>query len=112
MNNILSLISLCKRAAKLVLGFDRVKESILNYQAQGVYLTKDLSSKTKKEVEFLCTREQIPLEYLPYTMEEIKHAVGKASGVLAITDKGLANKLNQQIKAANAAAAQGQPENQ
>lgn len=97
MNNILSLISLCKRAAKLVLGFDRVKESIFNYQAQGVYLARDISAKTKKEVEFLCARDQVPLTCLPCTMEEIENAVGKAAGVLAITDEGLAQKLNQKI---------------
>ena len=62
-NRILSTISLCKRAGKLLLGFDVVGEAILSGEA------------------------------IPSTMDEIWQFVNKRAGVLAVSDQGLAGKL-------------------
>ena len=66
-NRILSTISLCKRAGKLLLGFDVVGEAILSGEAKVVII--------------------------PSTMDEIWKFVNKRAGVLAVSDQGLAGKL-------------------
>jgi ribosomal protein L7Ae-like RNA K-turn-binding protein len=81
------------RAKKLTFGFDTVKEAV---KAGSVYLlltASDLSDKTVKEVRFLGEKMGIPVLPLDKTQEEMRFVIGKFTGVLAITDEGLARSL-------------------
>lgn len=77
-----------------MLGFDPVKESIEFGTAKGVYLTQDVSAKTKKEIVFICEKNHTKMTEIPVTMDDIFAAVGKYCAVVAITEKGFADKLN------------------
>ncbi len=92
-NKQLSTLSLSRRAGKLVLGFDKAKEAILKGQAPCVFVTQDLSLKTKKEIEFLCGSRGVPVVTLAVEMDQVKAQVGKRSGVLLILDEGLSHNL-------------------
>lgn len=92
-NRILSALSLCRRAARLVLGFDPVKEAILQDTAKGVFVTQDVSAKSKKEIEFICSKWNRSVVVLPVCMEDVKASVGKRSGIIAVTEQGFADKL-------------------
>ncbi|MBC8570436.1 L7Ae/L30e/S12e/Gadd45 family ribosomal protein [Zongyangia hominis] len=92
---LLSFLSLIKRAGRLALGFDVVKEAVHTRRAALVLCASDLSQKTYKEVSLICARSQVPLEPLPATMDEIWFVVGKRSGVLAVLDRGMAGRLRQ-----------------
>ena len=48
MDKVISALSLSKKAGKLILGFDVVKESVQNKTAKLVVLASDVSFKTKK----------------------------------------------------------------
>lgn len=88
-----STLSLCMRAKKLTFGFDTVKETV---KAGTVFLlltASDLSEKTVKEVRFLADQHEIPYLPLDKTQQEMRVVIGKLTGVLAITDKGLAGSL-------------------
>ena len=85
-NKQLSILSLSRRAGKLVLGFDKAKEAILKGQVPCVFVTQDLSPKTQKEVEFLCGSRGVPVVPLAVEMDQVKAQVGKRSGVLLILD--------------------------
>lgn len=95
-NKLQSTISLCRRAGKLQLGFDQVKESTQNGEVKAVFVASDLSDKSKKEVCFFCKKQNVAVYCLPITMAEIKMAVSKGSGVLGVTEEGLARTLMQQ----------------
>ncbi|MDD2955133.1 MAG: ribosomal L7Ae/L30e/S12e/Gadd45 family protein [Oscillospiraceae bacterium] len=101
MNKLLSLLSLTKRAGKLGLGFDPVKESVQKREAVLVLLAADLSPKTKKEVRWFCEASGCPAREIPVKMDEIWYAVGKRSGVLAVTDEGLAGSVARQLAEQN-----------
>lgn len=92
-NKQLSILSLSRRAGKLVLGFDKAKEAILKGQVPCVFVTQDLSPKTQKEVEFLCGSRGVPVVPLAVEMDQVKAQVGKRSGVLLILDTGLSQNL-------------------
>jgi ribosomal protein L7Ae-like RNA K-turn-binding protein len=92
-NRILSTISLCKRAGKLLLGFDVVGEAILSGEAKVVIIASDLSPKTQKEVELAAQKGGVRVLPIPSTMDEIWQFVNKRAGVLAVSDQGLAGKL-------------------
>ena len=52
MSKTLSTIGLCRRAGKLIYGFDAVVEAVKppGSKVSGVLVTSDLSEKTKKEI--------------------------------------------------------------
>lgn len=91
MDKALSTIGLCRRAGKLIYGYDAVCAEIKAHgdKVSGVLTASDLSAKTKKEVGFECSKANVAVTELPYTLDEIKDATGKRTGVLAVLDDGL-----------------------
>lgn len=90
MNKLLSSISLSKRAGKLLMGFDVVKEAVLEDKAKLVLFASDLSDKTRRSMERICEEWEVLTAVLPFTLDELWMEVGKRAGILAISDKGLA----------------------
>ncbi len=94
-NKLQSTVSLCRRAGKLQLGFDQVKDGVTAGDVKAVFVTADLSEKSKKEVCFFCSRAGVEVFELPLSKDEVKAAVSKGSGVLGLCDEGLAGVLKQ-----------------
>ena len=84
---LLSFLSLTKRAGRLALGFDVVKEAVLKQRTGLVLCTSDLSPKTEKEINLICSRAGVERRTIPATMDEIWFSVSKRSGVLAVLDQ-------------------------
>ncbi len=90
---ILNMVSLAKRAGQLVLGFDLVKDTVMASRTDYVFVTQDLSPKSKKEVEYFCSQLDAQITVLPVSMEEIQWAVSKRSGVLTVCNPGMNKRL-------------------
>ncbi len=88
-------LTICKRAGKLVTGFDSVKKVLDNKTAVLVLTTADISEKTDKEVLYHCEKQNIPIIKTTYTMREIDLIISKNTVVMAVTDNGFAGKLCQ-----------------
>ncbi|MDR0944540.1 MAG: ribosomal L7Ae/L30e/S12e/Gadd45 family protein [Ruminococcus sp.] len=84
------VLTLARKAGKLVLGFDAVKETLQNRTAKLAVITSDVSPKTEKEVRFYCTRACVDIISVPLSMDEVSKLLGKKSGVISVTDGGLA----------------------
>ena len=95
MNRALSALGLARRAGKLNWGFDTAVEAMRSGACGVVILAADLSDKTKKNVRFEAEKYHV-LEPA-FNMEEISAAIGKKAGVLAVCDRGFAEKLKQLI---------------
>jgi ribosomal protein L7Ae-like RNA K-turn-binding protein len=91
------VLTLARKAGKLVLGFDAVKETLQNRTAKLAVITSDVSAKTEKEVRFYCTRSCVDIIPVPLSMEDISKLLGKKSGVIAITDSGLAELIKKKF---------------
>lgn len=98
MKNSLGTIGLCRRAGKLIFGFDAVKDEIIKpgSKVSGVIIADDLSEKTKKEVKFICDKFGREVFAPGITMDEIKGVIGKFTGILAILDDGLFRSITKQ----------------
>lgn len=90
---IINTISMSKRAGRIILGFDMVKDSVMLGRTEYVFVAADLSAKSQKEVNYFCEEYEAQIIRMPVTMEEILFAVSKKSGIIAITDPGLNKKL-------------------
>lgn len=86
-NNTLNTLGLCKRAGKIITGFDAVVADIS--KAAGIIITSDLSEKTKKEITYHCTKHNKTLKEINHTMMEIENIFGKKTGIIAVLDEGL-----------------------
>ncbi|WP_295152156.1 ribosomal L7Ae/L30e/S12e/Gadd45 family protein [uncultured Ruminococcus sp.] len=89
-NNKTGLLSMCRKAGKLVMGMDMVKDACAAGTARAVFIADDLSAKSQKEVRYNCARYDVKMYKLGVTMDDIAYGVGKRTGVLAITDAGFA----------------------
>lgn len=95
-----STLGLCMRAGRLAFGFDTVREAVRAGKVSLLMTASDLSEKTSKEVVFLADKYQIPYLALDRTQSQLRSTIGKLTGVLAVTDEGLARSL--QLAAASA----------
>lgn len=95
----LSTICLCRRADKLVIGFDAVVSEIESLKFGGVILAADVSAKTEKEVRFIAGRNGKEVVMASFLMDDAKSAIGKRAGVFLITDEGLFGAVKKHITA-------------
>lgn len=89
------LLTMCRRAGKLAMGFDAAKEAILKGRAELILLSSDISSKTEKEVRFYSDKKNVPIIKTDSSMEELEYHIGKKVGILAVCDKGFAGKTKE-----------------
>ena len=101
-DRLLSTLGICRKAGKLVMGFDAVIEAVKLGQVSLILLSCDISPKTGKEAAFAAAKSNIEVTTAPITMEEIQFRLGRRCGVLGITDRGLANTVNRTVAACRA----------
>lgn len=91
------LLTICRKAGRMTMGFDSVKESILTGKAKAVFLASDISAKTEKEVRFFAGQKAVPVYPLEASIAEIEFSVGRKAGVIGICDEGFAKKMAELI---------------
>ena len=93
----LSLLGLSKKAGKLVFGFETVKTAMQKGNAEIVFSARDLSPKTAKELKFICENLEVELIETSYDMKTLGSAIGKMTGIVAVTDEGFKRSLKQKL---------------
>ncbi len=84
------LLTICNKAGKTVKGFDSVCSAVSEGKAFCVLLAADASEKTRKETEFFCGKQGVPVLVTALTKEDTARLCGKATAVIAVCDKGFA----------------------
>ena len=97
MKNKTGLLTMCKKAGRLVTGMDMAKDACRNGTAFAVFAASDLSEKSLKEIMFHCGQGGVPLYAAGMTMDEIGTVLGKRSGIITVTDKGFAKGLTKDL---------------
>ena len=87
------MLGIARKAGFAVLGFDKTKDSILSKKSKVVCVCSDISDKTLKELNFFASKAKIPVIQCDCDMFEMSNAVGVKTGIVAVTDSGIANKL-------------------
>jgi ribosomal protein L7Ae-like RNA K-turn-binding protein len=92
-NKFLQMISMCRRAGKLVLGLNNVKEGT---EKKKVFLTvaaADASEKTRKEARYFSEKRGVPFAGLVITSGEIQKFTGTKAAVIGIADRNMSEKV-------------------
>ena len=84
-------LTMCRRAGKLLLGFDPVKEAAGQNRVCLILLAADTSPKTEKETRFFAG--EIPVRKLPYDMDALTAYFRKRTAVFGVCEQGFAAKL-------------------
>ena len=88
---LLGLLTMCRRAGRLTLGFDAVKDAAAAGHVHCILLAADASPKTAKEIRYYAGR--VPVRILPADMETLRHFFRKKTAVFGVCDSGFAGKL-------------------
>ncbi|MCI8310451.1 MAG: hypothetical protein HFJ45_09970 [Clostridia bacterium] len=93
MNKCYGMLGIAVKAGKLASGNDAVLDLVKKHRVKLIIVAEDASDKTKKEMQFMCNKFNIPLIIFG-NIEENSHAIGKKNrAIIAICDSGIANKI-------------------
>lgn len=89
---LIDLLTVCRKAGRMVMGFDAAKEAVLDGKARSVLLAEDISPKTEKEIRFFAEKNNIPAAKTGCTQNDFYIGIGKKIGVIAVCDDGFSKK--------------------
>lgn len=100
-SKLFGMISLSRKAGKLIGGFDQVKEAVYSGEAELVFYSSDLSERTKSSMDRVIEQQEgfPPGMTTRLTMYDYGAIYGKPTGVLALTDAGFASAVEKLIAA-------------
>lgn len=94
-SKLMSLLSLCRKAGKLVTGFDEVRQAIWCSEAKLIILSCDLSPKRAEDIEYTAgsVSPAVKVVRSSHTMDELMQVLGRRTGIIAVTERGLADSV-------------------
>jgi len=92
MSSLKGLLTVCRKAGQMALGFDPMKEALESGKARAVLTASDISAKTEKEVRFFSDKRGVPVVKTEMTIDDIYSALGKKAGIVTILGEGFAKK--------------------
>lgn len=93
---LLGALGLCRKAGKLLHGYDRVEEAVLRGRVCMVLLASDASKRTADHMQTLCG-QMLPCKTMPLTSVELNILTPKPAAVYAVTDENLARLCAKQL---------------
>ena len=90
---LLHLLGIARRAGRLDLGTEAVRDAVRKHRAALVLLASDVSPRTASNTSSSAQQAGIPARTIRPTMNEVEAALGKRAGVIAVNDMGFAKKL-------------------
>ncbi|MBR5311076.1 MAG: ribosomal L7Ae/L30e/S12e/Gadd45 family protein [Oscillospiraceae bacterium] len=94
-DRISGFLGLCRKAGKLVFGFDMTVEAMQKGSANCVLLSCDCAERTARNIKRIAEETGTEIKILPLTMDEIGYAVAKRAGVLTVCDSGFSKKIKE-----------------
>lgn len=92
---VINILTICRKAGRIVWGFDAVKEAVMEANVSCVIVTDDISVKTLKEVRYFCKNCHVDIIRLDIDSYDMFDAAGKQTVVAAICDYGFAKKIRE-----------------
>ena len=92
-DRLMNLLGLARKAGKLELGGEAVKQAVHKRQAKLVLLSADLSENTARSVCAEAENSGVRIVTLSEGMDAVQAALGRRAGVIAVIDGGFAKAL-------------------
>lgn len=99
-DSVLGMLGLARRAGKLALGDELVRELCADKKARCVFVASDAGASTAKRAAQYAERANVPCVALPHGKDALGAAIGKnGCAVCAVSDMGMANAAVQKLAA-------------
>ena len=95
-NGLLGALGLCRKAGKLLHGYDRVEEAVLRGKVSLVLLASDASPRTKQHMKDTC-EGLVACEEMPLETASLAMLTPRPAAVFAVTDDNLARLCAKQL---------------
>lgn len=95
-NGLLGALGLCRKAGKLLHGYDRVEEAVLRGKVSLVLLASDASPRTKQHMKDTC-EGLVACEVMPLETVSLAVLTPRPAAVFAVTDENLARLCAKQL---------------
>ena len=92
-DRLMNLLGLARKAGKLELGSEAVKQAVRRHRTKLVLLSADLSEKTARSFRDEAEKAGVRAASLPTGMDAVQTALGRRAGVIAVNDGGFAQAL-------------------
>lgn len=77
------------------MGFDAVKDAVLEGDISAVLVSDNISLKTLKEVKFFCNNTKTEIIKIDLETADTAVALGKETAVMGVMDRGFANRFKE-----------------
>lgn len=94
-DKLLPLLGLCRRAGKILFGYDRTEKAVLSEKVFLVLTSSDFSERSREKLSRICEERGIQIEVLELTADELYYLLSYRAGVIAVADKGFADRIKQ-----------------
>jgi ribosomal protein L30E len=89
---VINLLTMCRKAGKLVTGFDISIEAVMDGKSKCLLIASNTSPKTLKEVNYRISSEglegMVEVLSMPLTIDDVAKYINVSAGVIAICDSG------------------------
>ena len=89
---IVNLLTICRKAGKLVTGFDVSIDAVRNRTSKYILVASDTSPKTIKELNYLLNKENftdtVKVLNISLSIEDVYRSINVSAGIIAICDDG------------------------
>ena len=92
---LLNMFGLCRRAGKLVWGYDAAVSAVRSGEAIACFAAADISEKTFSNLSFECERAGMKAARIDAETAELSFACGSRAGVFAVCDHGFADRISE-----------------
>lgn len=93
---LLGALGICRKAGRLLYGYDRVEEAVLRGKVVLVLLASDASQRTADHMHTLCDKV-IPCKTMPLTSVQLAMLTPRPTAVYGVTDGNLARLCAQHL---------------
>ena len=89
---VINLLTICRKAGKLVTGFDVSLEAVINGSSKCLLIASNTSPKTVKEVKYQLKdkglENSVVVLNMPLTIQDVANYINVSAGIIAICDTG------------------------
>ena len=98
-NKVLTLLGFAAKAGKLFFGMDSCVNSLKKNGARLIVTAGNLSEKSRKEISFHATGNNVPvITLLDCDIETLSKAIGRKAGIVAVNDQGFAKAISEAVE--------------
>ena len=94
----LSFLGIARKAGRLFLGMDTIKDNILRKNISLVMVTSNISKSSLKKINKVSMQNNAKIVNLKYSTEDIYSSIGKYAAIIGVSDENFIIKFKELLE--------------